>query len=63
MPGAIIVLFCMCGFYALFWCLSKLASIPYVQKDDDDEQIKFIKEYNEKKGRLKNEKRVQDSVE
>lgn len=38
-------------------------SIPYVQKDDDDEQIKFIKEYNEKKGRLKNEKRVQDSVE
>lgn len=63
MPEAIIVLLCMCGFYALFYCLSILASIPYVQKDDDDEQIKFIKEYNEKKGRMKNEKRVQDSVE
>lgn len=63
MPEAIIVLLCMCGFYALFYCLSILASIPYVQKDDDDEQIKFIKEHNEKKGRMKNEKRVQDSVE
>ena len=39
-------------------------SIPYVQKDDDDEQINFLKEYNEKKkGMSKNEKRVQDSVE
>lgn len=63
MPGAIIILLCMCGFYALFWCLSELASIPYVQKDDDNEQIKFLHEYNEKKkGRTKNEKRVQDSV-
>mgnify|MGYP000001335588 CR=1 FL=1 len=63
MPEAIVVLFCMFGFYALFWCLSELVSIPYVQKDDDDEQIKFLHEYNEKKkGRTKNEKRVQDSV-
>ena len=63
MPEAIIVLLCMCGFYVFFWCLSTLVSIPYIQKDDDDEQIKFLKEYNEKKGRSKNEKRVQDSVE
>lgn len=63
MPEAIIILLCMCGFYALFWCLSELASIPYVQKDDDNEQIKFLHEYNEKKkGKTKNEKRIQDSV-
>ena len=54
MPEAIVVLFCMFGFYALFWCLSELLSIPYVQKDDDDEQIKFLHEYNEEKER-KNE--------
>lgn len=63
MPEVLTVLLCMLGFYALFYCLSKLVSIPYTYKEDDDEQIKFLHEYNEKRGRKHNGEKVQNSVE
>ena len=64
MPDITTILLCLFGIWSLLYCITQIMSIPYVQKDDDDEKINFLKEYNEKKkGMSKNEKRVQDSVE
>ena len=64
MPDITTILLCLFGIWSLLYCITQIMSIPYVQKDDDDEQINFLKEYNEKKkGMSKNEKRVPDSVE
>ena len=50
MPTVVNVIIILFAIYATIFCLCRIVSVPYeVEKLEDEEQIDFLRRYNERK--------------